>query len=204
MSKDKRESGSPRFPSGGIPAVLELLDQPIVDRSRIHSGKFQQIFFQTPTHTWSSELDRILSRSDSNVEMAGCLPNPRQLEVKRIDLTFFTDSLAALDDVVESSSIELFIGSKPYTRMPVAQMGFGAPVEAEWPQDFKVAVAEAAESQRQAVACRLLRWRSYVLDQAVRIAPMQIFYVKLESLKGFVRTMDVQVSIGPTLYREIQ
>jgi hypothetical protein len=112
------------------PGQIEAIRQPLYDyQAYAAAGQTSLTFFAVPNGQSGKTL------SDTNMETAGSLPNPKRFLVLGISLQFFPGTVlpgqapaaanidAFVNDVYEvftsTSYLELFIGSKSYIQAPI-------------------------------------------------------------------------------------
>lgn len=146
------------------------------------AGQTQLMFFQTPMGQSGK------TRGDTNMELAGQLPNPKRFLLQSIELLFLPGgtigsiSAAAaastfMDDVysfAKNGWLELFIGSKSYLiEAPLGRF----PAKTQLRTESSVTTTVAGDQVQNAYAAMI--GRPYMLKAPILLEPTQNFSVSL-------------------------
>lgn len=182
------------------------------------AGQTSLSFFQVPLGQAGKTV------ADTNIEVAGSLPQPKHFLVESIEVRFWPGDLpvvqaAALgasnytNDVVtlsKSGSLNFFIGSKTYLEeAPIGRFPPKTKVDAEFAAalEFKQAVAADAE-QQLTMDLAYMCGRPYFINPATLLIPTQNFKVTLAWPTAVALPSDTDARIGVVLdgvlYRQSQ
>lgn len=195
---------------------FEAIRQSLYDyQTYAQVGQTSLIFFQTPAGQAGKTL------ADTNLELAGQLPNPKMHLVQSIEVLFYPSVLPSRGAIADEASIfindtyslsksgwlELFIGSKSYLReAPIGRFppktkldGFSAITS--------TLTAGAATQSRDGYA--VFSGRPYMVDPWILLKPTQNFQVTLNwpaavALNVANTTARIGIALDGVLYRNSQ
>lgn len=195
---------------------FEAIRQSLYDfQTYAQAGQTSLIFFQVPAGQSGKTI------ADTNLELAGQLPNPKMHLVQSIELLFFPSVLPSIGPAADAPSqhvndvynvsktgwLELFIGSKSYLRE--APLG-------RFPPKTRLEVSSAIATSLTAGAATQSRdsyavWagRPYAVDPWILLKPTQNFQVTLNwptnvALGAADTAARIGVALDGVLYRNSQ
>jgi len=149
------------------------------------AGQTELSFFQTPSGSGTKTL------SDTNMELAGSLPSPKQFLVTSLEVKFWPgvdvaafgaqDAADYLNDVAavaKSGYLELFVGSKNYIQE--GPIGDFPSMNGLVVQAALTDVTTAAAASQSRIAYGNFGGKPYVLASPIRLMPTQNFKVSLK------------------------
>jgi len=195
---------------------FEAVRQSLYDfQTYAQAGQTSLTFFQVPIGQSSKTL------ADTNMELAGQLPNPKMQLIQSIEIAFFPGVLPSIGPVADAPSafvndvytvaksgwLELFIGSKSYLReAPIGR--FPPKTKLEGFSAIATSLtAGAATQSRDAYA--VFSGRPYMVDPWILLKPTQNFQVSLNwptavALNAADTTARIGVIMDGVLYRNSQ
>lgn len=181
-------------------------------------GQTSLSFFQVPLGQAGKTV------ADTNIEVAGSLPQPKHFLVESIEIRFWPGVLPVQQAAVlgasnytndvetfsQSGSLNFFIGSKTYLEeAPVGRFPPKTSVTAEFAASIAFAqLAAAAEEQQITMDLAYVSGRPYFINPATLLIPTQNFKVSLNWAAAVALPSDEDARIGVVLdgvlYRQSQ
>lgn len=195
---------------------FEAIRQSIYDfQTYAQAGQTQLIFFQVPAGQSGKTL------ADTNMELAGQLPNPKMQLVQSIELLFYPSVLPSRGAIADEASIflndtylvsksgwlEFFIGSKSYLReAPIGRFPPKSKLEG-FAAIATSLTAGAATQSRDTYAA--FAGRPYMIDPWILLKPTQNFNVTLnwttaQALNAADTAARIGVALDGVQYRNSQ
>lgn len=186
------------------------------------AGQTSLSFFQVPVGQAGKTVD------DTNIEVAGSLPQPKHFLVESIEIRFWPTALPVVfatgglgtqapsnytNDVTtfaKSGSLNFFIGSKTYLEeAPVGRFPPKTRVDADFAVSQTVNQAAAADQENQiTMDLSYLSGRPYFINPATLLIPTQNFKVSLNWAVAVAlpSTQDARIGVvlDGILYRQSQ
>lgn len=193
------------------PGQIESVKQSLYDfQTYAQAGQTSLTFFQVPVGQSSK------TRADTNMTIAGSLPQPQHFLLQGIEIHFFpanpvsatgaivAENINDVYDVFKSGWLDLFIGSKSYlTEAPIGR----------FPPSAGVAAASALSDTTTAAASRVtvvdyarFGGQPYAMDPPILLVPNQNFNVTLNwpTAVAIAVAARIGVVLKGTLYRNSQ
>jgi hypothetical protein len=172
------------------PGESEVIRQSLFDfQPYLAAGQSSLTFFQVPNGQSSKTI------ADTNMEMAGTLPNPKYFLVEGIEIFFYPGNLPFISSgnvlsilsnindvnaVAKSGSLNFFIGSKTYLEeAPIGRFPPSAKLDIATAISDQVVVAQATTTAESRVDYATMTGRPYALHPPVLLEPNQNFKVTL-------------------------
>ncbi len=179
------------------------------------AGQTSLTFFQTPIGQSSKTL------ADTNMELAGQLPNPKMQLVQSIEMLFFPSVLPSQGPIADTNSVflndtykvsksgwlEFFIGSKSYLReAPIGRFPPKTKLDGFASVATNLTIGAATQS-RDTYA--VLSGRPYMVDPWILLKPTQNFNITLNwptavALDATDTAARVGIVLDGILYRNSQ
>lgn len=195
---------------------FEAIRQSLYDfQTYAQAGQTQLIFFQVPAGQSSKTI------ADTNLELAGQLPNPKMHLVQSIEVLFYPSVLPSRGPIADEASIflndvynlsksgwlELFIGSKSYLReAPIGRFPPKTKLDGFAAVTTNTTIAAAMQS-RDTYA--VFSGRPYMVDPWILLKPTQNFQVTLNwptavALNAADTAARIGIALDGVLYRNSQ
>jgi len=187
------------------PGQIEVVRQSLYDFQTYNAaGQTQLSFFQVPQGQSGK------TKYDTNMEVAGSLPNPKNFYVTSIEILFYPDVLvdtfnaaaaansAQADDVytfAKSGYLDFFIGSKSY--LTEAPLGV-------FPPKTRLQVNTAISSNSATVGevkneYATMSGQPYILDPGILLVPTQNFNITMNWPAAVALPSTVNARVGVRL-----